>query len=81
LFFKGSSKYFETAHFQILGSGKDYIESLFGRYEHFKKIIEKNGIDIYKPYPNYSELQYTDHRRILLRWKKQMKGENMKNEI
>ena len=50
LFFKGSSKYFETAHFQMLGSGKDYIESPFGRYEHFKKIIEKNGLDIYKPY-------------------------------
>jgi hypothetical protein len=50
LFFKGSSKYFETAHFQMLGSGKDYIESPFGRYEHFKKIIKKNGIDIYKQY-------------------------------
>jgi hypothetical protein len=50
LFFNGSSKYFETAHFQMLGSGKDYIESPFGRYEHFKKIIEKNGLDIYKKY-------------------------------
>ncbi|MBU0460728.1 MAG: hypothetical protein KJ771_08050 [Nanoarchaeota archaeon] len=50
LFFKGSSRYFETAHFQMLGSGKDYIESPFGRYEHFKQIVEKNEIDIYKPY-------------------------------
>ena len=50
LFFKGSSQYFETAHFQMLGSGRDYIESPFGRYEHFKEIVEKNGIDIYKPY-------------------------------
>jgi hypothetical protein len=50
LFFKGSSKYFETAHFQMVGSGKKYIESPFGRYEHFKKIIEKNGMKIYEPY-------------------------------
>ena len=50
LFFNGSSEYFETAHFQMLNSGKDYIESPFGRYEHFKKIIKKNGITVYKPY-------------------------------
>jgi hypothetical protein len=50
LFFNGASKYFETAHFQMVGSGKDYIESPFGRYEHFKKVIEKNGMKIYKPY-------------------------------
>jgi hypothetical protein len=50
LFFKGSSKYFETAHFQMIHSGKDYLESPFGRYEHFKKIIKKNGLAIYEPY-------------------------------
>ena len=50
LFFKGSSKYFETAHFQMMGSDKDYIESLFGRYEHFKAIIEKNGLEVYESY-------------------------------
>ncbi len=50
LYFNGTSRYFESAHFQMIGSGKDYIESPFGRYDHFKQVIEKNGIDVYEPY-------------------------------
>lgn len=61
LFVKGSSKCFESALFQNrLGKkGKDkYWESPFGRYEHFKKVIEKNGLKKYEPYLKGEKLFY-----------------------
>ncbi len=58
LFFKGSSKHFETAHFQMIHSGKKYIESPFGRFEHFKKVILREGLAVYEPYLKGEKLFY-----------------------
>lgn len=52
LFLNGSSKYLESAYFQRanLKKGKKYIESPFGTFEHFKKVVQKNGLETYEPY-------------------------------
>jgi hypothetical protein len=54
IFVRGSSKIFENALFQLMGSSRKkkrksflesrYLESPFGRFEHFKKVIQKNGL-------------------------------------
>lgn len=53
---QGSSKIFETALFQLRGTNKKrkrvklqlvYYESPFGRFEHFKRIIKKQGFRKY----------------------------------
>lgn len=45
---KASSKYFETANFQSFI--KEYVECPLGRFEHFKRIIQKRGLNFYKPF-------------------------------
>ena len=50
------SKYLEKAHFQHFG-GK-YWPSPFGRYEHFRKVILKEGLRKYKPYLEGKKLFY-----------------------
>tara|TARA_B100000315_G_scaffold245047_1_gene270450 strand:+ start:74 stop:808 length:735 start_codon:yes stop_codon:yes gene_type:complete len=52
-----SSKYFEKAHFQHFSGGK-YWPSPFGRYEHFKKVILREGLRKYKPYLDGEKLFY-----------------------
>ena len=52
-----SSKYFEKAHFQHFSGGK-YWPSPFGRYEHFKKVISREGLRKYKPYLDGEKLFY-----------------------
>lgn len=58
IYVKGSSKSFETAKFHLLGKDKrkiktsmrvQYLPSPFGSFEHFKKIIKKQGIRKYIP--------------------------------
>jgi hypothetical protein len=53
---KGSSKYLETAKFQTF-TGK-YVDSPFGSFEHFKKVIKKQGLEFYKPYLTGKKLFY-----------------------
>ena len=43
------SPYLEKAHFQHFTGGK-YWPSPFGRFEHFKKVISKEGLKKYKPF-------------------------------
>ncbi len=63
LYVPRSSKYFEKAHFQHFSGGK-YWPSPFGRYEHFKKVILREGLKKYKPYLDGKKLFYI---RILKR--------------
>jgi hypothetical protein len=61
LFVKGSSKCFESSLFQNrLGEkGKDkYWESPFGGFEHFKTVVEKNGLKKYEPHLKGEKLFY-----------------------
>ncbi|MBI2667599.1 hypothetical protein HYX17_02400 [Candidatus Woesearchaeota archaeon] len=55
---KGSSRCFETAHFQRVLSGKRYIKSPFGRFEHFKKVINGYGFERYEHYLKEKKLFY-----------------------
>jgi hypothetical protein len=53
IFVKSTSKYFESAKFQVLSPGSNerrYIKSPFGRFKHFKKIINKFGLELYLPF-------------------------------
>lgn len=52
-----SSSYFEKVIFQIPNEQK-YLESPFGSFENFKKIINKNGLDAYLPYLKFEKLFY-----------------------
>ena len=45
---RASSKSFETAQFQYFWG--DNVESPFGSFEHFKKVVSKKGLDFYTPY-------------------------------
>ena len=54
---KASSKYFENAKFQNF-IGKNYVESPYGRFEHFKKIISKKGLEYYLPFLKNEKLFY-----------------------
>jgi hypothetical protein len=56
LYISRTSKYLEKAHFQHFG-GK-YWPSPFGRYEHFKKVILREGYRKYKPYLEGEKLFY-----------------------
>ena len=61
IYVKGSSKYFENSLFQNrLGKkGKDkYWKSPFGRFEHFKKIINKYGLKKYDSFLKGKKLFY-----------------------
>ena len=53
---RGKANFFETAIFQLLGKDKRktktkyilwYLESPFGSFEHFKRVIRKNGLNKY----------------------------------
>jgi len=56
LYISRTSKYFEKAHFQHF-RGK-YWPSPFGRYEHFRKVILRDGFRKYKPYLGGKKLFY-----------------------
>ncbi|HLD72445.1 MAG TPA: hypothetical protein VJA23_02580 [Candidatus Nanoarchaeia archaeon] len=56
LYILRSSKYLEKAHFQHFG-GK-YWPSPFGRYENFRKVILREGLEKYKPYLEGEKLFY-----------------------
>lgn len=58
---QGSSKVFESALFQVKSGKKiseKYISSPFGSFEHFKRIIKKDGIELYLPYLNGEKFFY-----------------------
>ena len=60
IYVRGSSKIFESARFQLLNSQKEklrikrkpreYLPNPFGGFEHFKKVIKKNGLKKFLPY-------------------------------
>jgi len=61
LFVKGSSIYFESALFQNRLGKKDkdkYWKSPFGRFENFKKILNRFGLKRYEPYLKGEKLFY-----------------------
>ena len=60
LFVKGSAKAFETALFQNkLGKkGDKYWKSPFGRFEHFKQVVERYGLKKYEDHLKGKRLFY-----------------------
>lgn len=57
IWLKASSSYFENVYFQRSGI-KEYLESPLGSFENFKRVIEKNGLDIYLSYLTLEKLFY-----------------------
>jgi hypothetical protein len=53
---RASSAYLEHAEFQHF-TGPN-IDSPFGSFEHFKRVVEKNGLELYKPYLEGEKLFY-----------------------
>jgi hypothetical protein len=46
---KGSSQYLESAKFQAFDR-KSYLPSPFGSFEHFQRVVAKEGLTTYEPY-------------------------------
>lgn len=57
IWLKASSSYFENVHFQRSGV-KEYLASPLGSFGNFKKIVAKNGLEVYLPYLTLEKLFY-----------------------
>jgi len=68
---RGSSSYFESAHFQYPGG--HYELSPFGSFEHFKKVVSKRGLAFYAPY-------LTGKTRFYLRLRKAIPASQIRYE-